>query len=88
MGHSAYMQTKIEATIVEAGNGLPGVGALVYDAESNTVYRIVSTNGRIATNGPGCGNSIEATLEEAGDPSDYSDGEWEAVSDCRVDVAE
>jgi hypothetical protein len=82
------MQTQIEATIIEAGNGLPGVGALVYDAESNTVYRIVASNGRISTNGCGCGNSIDATLEEAGDPSDYSDEEWEAVSDCRVDLAE
>jgi hypothetical protein len=75
---------KIQATIIEAGNGLPGVGDLVYDSNGNTVYRIVESNGRISTNGPGIGNSIEASLEEAGDPYDYSQEEWEQVSDCRV----
>ena len=81
------MKTEIEATITEAGNGFPSDGGLVYDSESNTVYRVLS-KGRIETGrSSGAGNWVLAKLEEAGDPSDYSEEEWEQVSDCRVNVA-
>lgn len=80
----------IKATIYEAGNGLPGKGALVYDSSGNTVYTVKATSGNISTHGGGLGNSINAELIAAkkSDPTEYSEEEWEEVSDCRVEIAE
>ena len=78
------MSTKIEATITEAGNGLPSVGELVYCASTNTVYRITSTGDNISTHAGGRGNSIAATLEDAGEPADYTDEEFSSMENYRV----
>ena len=71
----------IKATITENGNGLPSIGEICYDANTDTVYTIVGWDGsdRISTNGPGCGNSVNVLLEEGGSASDTTDAEWESI---------
>lgn len=69
----------MEATIIENGNGLPNVGEMVYDPSTDTVYRIIGSNGRISTNGAGRGNSLTATVEDIGSASDLSGDEWETI---------
>lgn len=79
-----------KATIHERGNGLPGAGDLVYDLQGNTVFRIVTPDRsiRITTNGSGQGNSIEVDLEvsDKSDPTEYTDEEWDEISDCGVSI--
>lgn len=78
---SAATTAQIKATIVEHGNGLPGIGDLCYDSNTDTVYKIVAWDGsdRISTNGPGCGNSINVLLEECGSASDTTQDEWDSI---------
>ena len=88
------MKTNITtaATIFENGNGLPNIGELCYDANTDTVYEIVGWNGSdiISTNGPGMGNSVDVLLEERGSASDTTDEEWEEIETCnyRVSITE
>jgi hypothetical protein len=79
----------IKATITENGNGLPNIGALCYDANSDTVYKIVGWDGcdRISTNGPGCGNSINVLLEKLGSASGTTEGEWEEIESSNYGVS-
>ena len=56
--YRADLVETINATIVEAGNGLPYTGDLVYSGETNMVYRI-ATCSRVQVNGNGKGNSVE-----------------------------
>lgn len=81
---------KIKATITENGGGLPNIGELCYDADSDTVYQIVgwdgSLSGNIRTNGPGCGNSIDALLVKRGRASDTTEEEWEAIESSNYGV--
>lgn len=74
----------ITATIWEAGNGLPGFGDIVIGDDQ--VWKVVTpdANLRISTNGPGQGNSIEASLICVGDQCDLSEDEWDAAHDGRV----
>ncbi len=69
------------ATITEQGNGLPSIGELYYDPETDTVYTVAGWDGsdRIATNGPGQGNSVNVLLEERGSASDTTEEEWEQL---------
>lgn len=71
----------IKATISENGNGLPNIGELVYDASTDTVYRVVGWDGSdmISTNGPGRGNSVGVLLESVGDAYDTTEEEWAAI---------
>lgn len=86
------MSTQIKATITEKGNGLPGIGELCYDPNTDTVYTVTAWDGsdRISTNGPGCGNSVNVILEERGCASDTTEEEWETIESNNycVDVAE
>ncbi len=64
---------KVHGTIHEEGNGLAGVGDYVSCADGN-VYRVTRLlhGGRISTNGPGAGNSVDAELELA---------DWDDISE-------
>lgn len=79
---------KFTATITENGNGLPNIGELCYDANSDTVYRIIDWDGsdRISTNGPGRGNSVDVILEARGSASDTSEEEWAAIESSNYGV--
>ena len=83
---------KISATITEKGNGLPSLGELCYDSNSDTVYRIVDWDGSssISTNGPGMGNSVDVIVEEVGSACDTTEEEWEDLesNNYGVSVAE
>lgn len=78
----------LEATITEQGNGFPSVGTLLYDADSNSVYKVVSIGNIQTGRSSGAGNWCTATLEDAEetDPTAYSDEAWEELSDCRVEI--
>ena len=77
----------MNATITENGNGLPSVGELVYDATTDTVYRITGGCSRISTNGGGRGNSIQAVVEAIGSACDTDDDEWEAIETSNYGVS-
>jgi len=77
----------MNATITENGNGLPSIGELVYDATTDTVYRITGGCDRISTHSGGRGNSVEATLEPIGSAGDTDDGEWEAIQSSNYGVS-
>ena len=81
----AHQLSTFEAEIVEAGNGLPYLGDLVYSGDTNTVYRVAHCS-RVQVNGNGKGNSVEVTLIEAGSPDDYSEEAFGNILDCRVDL--
>ena len=85
--YRAELVETINATIVEAGNGLPYTGDLVYSGETNMVYRLVTCS-RVQTNSNGKGNSMDVTLIEAGGPDDYSESAFADILDCRVDIEE
>jgi hypothetical protein len=80
-------KSTIKASIIEAGNGLPYLGDLVYSGETNTVYRITACS-RVQVNGNGKGNSVDVTLIEAGDPDDYTETAFADILDCQVDLEE
>jgi hypothetical protein len=80
-------KSTIKASIIEAGNGLPYLGDLVYSGETNTVYKI-TTCSRVQVGGNGKGNSVEVTLIEAGSPDDYSMTAFADILDCQVDLEE
>ena len=80
-------KSTIKASIIEAGNGLPYLGDLVYSGETNMVYKI-TTCSRVQVGGNGKGNSVEVTLIEAGSPDDYSMTAFADMLDCRVDLEE
>lgn len=69
----------MQATIIENGNSLPNVGEMVYDASTDTVYRITDSDGRISTNGPGRGNSMTVTVEGIGSASGLTEQQWENI---------
>jgi hypothetical protein len=73
--------TKITATITENGNGLPSIGEICYDPNTDTVYTIVAWDGsdRISTHSPGCGNSVNVLLKKRGRASDTTEEEWEII---------
>jgi len=77
----------MNATITENGNGLPSVGELVYDATTDTVYRITGGCSRISTHSGGRGNSVEAVVEPIGSAGDTDDGEWEAIQSSNYGVS-
>jgi hypothetical protein len=81
-------ENMIKATITENGNGLPNIGELCYDSNSDIVYKIVGWDGsdRISTNGPGCGNSINVLLEDRGNASDTTEEEWEEIESSNFSV--
>ena len=81
----AHEISTFEAKIVEAGNGLPYLGDLVYAQETNMVYRIAHCS-RVQVNGNGKGNSVDVTLIEAGSPDDYSEESFADILECRVDL--
>lgn len=70
------------ATLTEQGNGFPQDGALAYDSDSDTVYRIVRTS-RIHTSGARA-NYVYADVTPANlHISSLSEDE---VSDCRLSL--
>lgn len=79
-----------KATITENGNGFPSIGSLCYDANTDTVYKVVAWDGsdRISTHGGGRGNSVDVILEKRGCASDTTEDEWEDIesSNYGVDV--
>ena len=85
--YRADLVETINATIVEAGNGLPYVGDLVYSGETNMVYRLVTCS-RVQTNSNGKGNSMDVTLIEAGSPDDYTETAFADIGECQVDLEE
>jgi hypothetical protein len=85
--YRADLVETINAEIVEAGNGLPYVGDLVYSGETNMVYRL-ATCSRVQVNSNGKGNSMDVTLIEAGSPDDYTENAFADILDCRVDIEE
>jgi len=85
--YRADLVETIDAQIIEAGNGLPYVGDLVYSGETNMVYRI-ATCSRVQTNNNGKGNSMDVTLIEAGSPDDYTESAFADMLDCQVDLEE
>ena len=85
--YRADLVETITATIVEAGNGLPYVGDLVYSGETNMVYRLVTCS-RVQTNSNGKGNSMDVTLIEAGCPDDYTETAFADIGECQVDLEE
>lgn len=85
--YRAELVETIDATIVEAGNGLPYVGDLVYSGDTNMVYRLVACS-RVQTNSNGKGNSMAVTLIEAGSPDDYTETAFADILDCQVDLEE
>ena len=80
-------KSTIKASIIEAGNGLPYLGDLVYSGETNMVYKI-TTCSRVQVGGNGKGNSVEVTLIETGSPDDYTEAAFADILDCRVDLEE
>jgi hypothetical protein len=80
----AALEETRRATIFEAGNGLPGFGDTVL--ADDEIWKIVTPDSdlRISTNGPGQGNSIEATLVLVGNQCDLTDDQWDAAHDGRV----
>jgi len=54
----------IHATIIERGNGMPDVGALVPGDDGN-LYRIETSTGHIQTGGPGEGYRMSVTVSQA-----------------------
>lgn len=75
--------TTITAKIIEQGNGLPRDGETVYDNDTETLYRVLTT-GAIFT-GDVRGNYVHAQLEETGDDViDLTDAEFAEVSDALV----
>ena len=82
------MKNTIKATITEQGNGLPSIGELCYDPETDTVYQITAWDGggSINTHGGGCGNSIDVVLKAWGNACDTSEDEWEAIEDSNYRV--
>ena len=80
-------KSTIKASIIEAGNGLPYLGDLVYSGETNMVYKITACS-RVQVNGNGKGNSVDVTLIEAGDPDDYTETAFAEILDCQVDLEE
>jgi hypothetical protein len=85
--YRADLVEQFAAEIVEAGNGLPYVGDLVYSGETNTVYRL-ATCSRVQVGNNGKGNSVEVTLIEAGSPDDYTETAFANILDCQVDLEE
>jgi len=83
--YRAELVETIDAKIVEAGNGLPYVGDLVYSGETNMVYRL-ATCSRVQTNASGKGNSMDVTLIEAGSPDDYTENAFADILECQVDI--
>jgi len=83
--YRAELVETIDAKIVEAGNGLPYVGDLVYSGETNMVYRL-ATCSRVQTNASGKGNSMDVTLIEAGSPDDYTETAFADILECQVDI--
>lgn len=81
------IKSTIKASIIEAGNGLPYLGDLVYSGETNTVFKI-TTCSRVQVGGNSKGNSVEVTLIEAGSPDDYSMTAFADILDCQVDLEE
>lgn len=81
------IKSTIKASIIEAGNGLPYLGDLVYSGDTNTVYKI-TTCSRVQVGGDGKGNSVDVTLIEAGSPDDYSMTAFADILDCQVDLEE
>lgn len=81
--------TTLKAKITENGNGLPSIGELCYDSNTDTVYQIVAWDGsdRISTNGPGRGNSVNVILEERGGASDTTEEEWETIESNNYGVS-
>ena len=77
------------ATITENGNGIPSIGEICYDPNTDTVYTITGWGGsdRISTNGPGRGNSVNVLLEERGCASDTTDEEWETIESNNYGVS-
>ena len=80
----ATIEPTRRATIYEAGNGLPGFADTILADEE--IWQIVTPDSdlRISTNGPGQGNSIEATLVAVGNQCDLTDDQWDAAHDGRV----
>jgi hypothetical protein len=80
----AIIESTRRATIYEAGNGLPGFADTVL--ADDEIWQIVTPDSdlRISTNGPGQGNSIEATLIAIGNQCDLTDDQWDAVHDGPV----
>lgn len=76
----------MKATIEEKGNGFPNIGALIYDAENDAVYRVLGGSGNIATNRGGRGNTIEQDVEYVGCASDISDEEFDEIENYGVTV--
>ena len=77
----------MNATITENGNGLPSVGELVYDATTDTVYRITGGCDRISTHSGGRGNSVQAVVEPIGSAGDTDEDEWEAIQSSNYGVS-
>jgi len=77
----ASIEATRRATIYEAGNGLPGFADTVLAEDE--IWQIVTPDSdlRISTNGPGQGNSIEATLVAVGNQCDLTDDQWDNVYD-------
>jgi hypothetical protein len=82
--NSSTIDNTRRATIYEAGNGLPGFRDTVL--ADQTLWQIITPDSelRISTNGPGEGNSIEATLVAVGNECDLTDDQWDAAHDGRV----
>ena len=80
----ASIEATRRATIYEAGNGLPGFADTVLAEDE--IWQIVTPDSdlRISTNGPGQGNSIEATLVAVGNQCDLTDDQWDNVYDGSV----
>lgn len=75
----AQLPQYLLSTIYEQGNGLPKVNDYVRD--SDRLYRVAATDGRISTHGPGVGNSIQAELE----PVDWDKCSEDDVFPARVE---
>jgi len=82
--YRADLVETIQATIYEAGNGFPGFKDTVLAEDE--LWQIVTPDSdlRISTNGPGQGNSIEATMIAVGNQCDLTDEQWDAVHDGPV----
>jgi len=80
----ATIEETRRATIYEAGNGFPGFKDTVLAEDE--LWKIITPDSdlRISTNGPGQGNSIEATLVAFGNQCDLTDAQWDAAHDGRV----
>lgn len=79
---------EIKATITENGNGLPSIGSLCYDANTDTVYRVTGWDGssNITTHGSGRGNSINVIVDDVGSASDMDDDEWNEIESSNYGV--